>query len=676
MKRITQWALRILYGAGALVLLALVAYCAVFMYIERQGASAPAIDQTRYLDQGWGTAPNAPDREAYSFTPQGVALRNIPYDWLLHLERPWSTDRFAAAKYMRAYGFIAVPDNDRIAVGLTWHWDAATGQRMTDMTCALCHTGELDIMHNGARTAVRIDGGPAMHDLTSTRLGRFPTDLLASLTATYFDPFKFRRFSAAVLGSGNNSVARGQLHHQLWQVVTALFSQAGIDQSKHLYPVEEGFGRTDALGRIANTVFATHLDPRNYHVANAPVSYPPLWDIWKFDWVQYTSSVRQPMARNIGESLGTGATIDLLDAYGRPVPASERYLVSTIVPNLRVIETTLRKLRPPCWPEDLFGPIDVPLAQEGAVIFHAVCETCHGPHLASPLQKAFDAPGKSANDPDWIMHTLAADDIGTDPQAALNFMRHRFDLTRSGLTADAIRAQLAQTWSPNYDRQLAFDAATLRASLPASPEYRRAQADQAKLQTEGREAYIAQKIGTLDLTSVSTAAGLTDLIAFIRPRVYADLGLTPAQQAEWNGFDQLDTPQEGIHYKARPLAGVWATAPYLHNGSVPNLYELLSPVYERDKVFYLGDRDFDPVRVGLVTNSGGKGSFRYDTSIPGNFNTGHEFRAGYRPWTPGSPPAHGVIGPEFTPHQRMAIIEYLKVHRDDPNDHSCSVYVP
>jgi hypothetical protein len=47
-------------------------------------------------------------------------------------------------------------------------------------------------------------------------------------------------------------------------------------------------------------------------------------------------------------------------------------------------------------------------------------------------------------------------------------------------------------------------------------------------------------------------------------------------------------------------------------------------------------------------------------------NIGHEFRAGYVPYKEGSPPQHGVIGPELSEHQRWAIIEYLKTLMDEP----------
>jgi hypothetical protein len=112
-------------------------------------------------------------------------------------------------------------------------------------------------------------------------------------------------------------------------------------------------------------------------------------------------------------------------------------------------------------------------------------------------------------------------------------------------------------------------------------------------------------------------------------------------------------------YKARPLNGVWATAPFLHNGSVPTLYDLLSPVADRPKAFLLGDPSFDAQRVGIVTHPvepkgrtyDENGYFILDTSTPGNHNTGHEFSNDKR---------EGVIGPALSPEERNAIIEFLK----------------
>ena len=78
------------------------------------------------------------------------------------------------------------------------------------------------------------------------------------------------------------------------------------------------------------------------------------------------------------------------------------------------------------------------------------------------------------------------------------------------------------------------------------------------------------------------------------------------------------------HYKARPLSGVWASAPYLHNGSVPSLREMLKPPAERATAFYVGSREYDPVAVGVAVDVQTHAS-RFDTTLPGNSNAGHTY---------------------------------------------------
>jgi len=75
-------------------------------------------------------------------------------------------------------------------------------------------------------------------------------------------------------------------------------------------------------------------------------------------------------------------------------------------------------------------------------------------------------------------------------------------------------------------------------------------------------------------------------------------------------------------YKARPLNGIWATAPYLHNGSVPTLVALLEPAARRPATFHVGSTEFDPQAVGFVDDPGFP---VFDTSLPGNGNAGHEY---------------------------------------------------
>jgi hypothetical protein len=638
----------------------LAGYCLLFSWAERQTPPAEAVDDYRYLDQGWGgTAANSPDRLTYYYTPQGAYLKNVRYDWFVALERPWKRDQFIAPKYLRAYGLIADPTDtdanvDHLPVGLTKLWDPRTNTMMVDMTCATCHSGELQVMKNGRRVAVRIDGGGAMHRLTSSRPGTFGTDLVLSMLSTWTNPFKWGRFSARVLGSGDTFANRLQLWKDFGGEIWYLGHQGFVDTSKHLYPVEDGYGRTDALGRIANNVYATHLNPKNYKPGDAPVSYPALWNTWKFNWVQYTASVAQPMARNIGESLGVGAEFSLVDAYKNPVDTAQGLATSTQVANLDKIERTLQKLQPPTWPEDLFGTIDHDKADAGKKLFAVYCLKCHGPHIATEDQKQIDAPLKASVLDHWCIPTLPLQEIGTDPTTALNFVRNTYDLTDTGIKADQIRALIGSYYKQQYARLLQYGTPEQKASLA------RKTADQ----------YAAEQLGPIDMSAVSNGAGLNYLIALFRQQAYREMDVKDEHAvAVLDGYGQLDLPQVLPAYRVKPLAGMWATAPFLHNGSVPNLYELLLPADRRSKTFYMKSRTFDPVKVGLVTDPDDPGAFLFDTTIPGNSNVGHEFRAGYQPRSgpPGKdgPFAYGVIGPELTDEQRWQIIEYLKIAKDD-----------
>lgn len=96
-------------------------------------------------------------------------------------------------------------------------------------------------------------------------------------------------------------------------------------------------------------------------------------------------------------------------------------------------------------------------------------------------------------------------------------------------------------------------------------------------------------------------------------------------------------------YVAPPLDGVWATAPYLHNGSVPTLEELLNSPQRPDVWMRAIDSDqFDEEKMGISYEMGEGEGVVYDCSKPGQGNQGHYF------------------GDEFTKEARQAVIEYLK----------------
>jgi mono/diheme cytochrome c family protein len=139
-------------------------------------------------------------------------------------------------------------------------------------------------------------------------------------------------------------------------------------------------------------------------------------------------------------------------------------------------------------------------------------------------------------------------------------------------------------------------------------------------------------------------AAVAPILDGLKKRAFADDGISAQEQATMDASPAVwrATGQ----YLARPLNGIWATGPYLHNGSVPTLYDLLHPE-GRPAKFAVGNREFDPVKVGYRSDvsSAGPNVWTYDTTQPGNSNIGH------------SGDAFGTTLPE---DQKSALLEYLK----------------
>ena len=97
-------------------------------------------------------------------------------------------------------------------------------------------------------------------------------------------------------------------------------------------------------------------------------------------------------------------------------------------------------------------------------------------------------------------------------------------------------------------------------------------------------------------------------------------------------------------YASPPLDGIWLRAPYLHNGSVPTLTDLLEPETNRPKMFWRGYDVYDQQRVGFISSGAEaeKSGFRYETSAAGNSNQGH------------------LWGTDLSPEDKRALIEFLK----------------
>jgi processive rubber oxygenase RoxA-like protein len=255
--------------------------------------------------------------------------------------------------------------------------------------------------------------------------------------------------------------------------------------------------------------------------------------------------------------------------------------------NLQKIEDTMWRLAPPKWPEEIFGKIDRVKAAQGKALFATHCASCHNSYPYTWTPP--NKYGKRFLEVGLVPKTY----MGTDMQqtVVVNEFMHT--------------AQLSP-YMPPPDKGNA---------VVATPVFR--------------------------------AALARDLLG----RAVEKLKLSAEEMPALNGFRELPSqlgPQ--TLWKAAPRDGVWATPPFLHNGSVPNLYEMLIPASQRTKKFYVG-RDFDPVKVGVDT-SGNSGTFLLDTSLLGNSNAGHSFENGAR--------GNGIVGPLLTDQQRWALVEYLK----------------
>ncbi len=91
-------------------------------------------------------------------------------------------------------------------------------------------------------------------------------------------------------------------------------------------------------------------------------------------------------------------------------------------------------------------------------------------------------------------------------------------------------------------------------------------------------------------------------------------------------------------YWAATLSGVWARSPYLHNGSVRTMHELLTSPGQRAKTFHRGSRVFDENEMGYTD----EGSYVLDTAGSGNSNSGHDY------------------GTKLSDNDKHDLIEYLK----------------
>ena len=516
----------------------------------------------QFLNQGFD------DETRQDFYHMAQGTRLLRYSWFHALEQATNSNRFFDEENLQRFGLFldrnTLNNSDQLPVGFAKTVSVSDSNVYVGLTCAACHTTEISYSNQ----TVRIDGGPSLFD--ALLFAKEISKALGALVGESSDREKFARFSKSVLKEQWSEGGQAQLYEMvLNQLNETLKPQRVAEAGKvNLYPTEWGPGRLDALGRGGNTILFK-LDTHNLRPANAPVSYPAIWNTWVLSRVQWNGAVRQPMGRNLLQALGLGANLSF-------DPTSKQFQTSANVVDLSRIEKLVQRLEPPVWPEKILGPIDHVKANRGAKLYEQQCAHCHVAQLTEPNES-----GKKFKE----VNLIPLKEIGTDPLSATNFFQR---------------------------------------TVATGP------------------------LGFGLLTVADTAEYLTTQIL---EGQYLKHEISQEEQEEWNGY-RPNTIEGPLAYVARPHSGVWALAPYLHNGSIPNLFQLLSPREERENVFYVGHSEYDPRHVGFVSQKIDETDFMFMTSIPGNSNAGHEFRDG--------PRTNGVIGPALSSQERWDLIEYLK----------------
>lgn len=578
-----------------------------------------------FVDQGpkW----TAVLRADYYIRDQGS--RMIPLAWLRNFKQP-NGQPFLADSLVR-YGYLPNPaDSNGLPVGFTATGTA--GVQIAGMTCSACHTRQI----TAEGKTYRIDGGPAIVDFQA-----FLTDLDAAASQVRASDAAFLPFAAAVLRSATpdpDDVATLRQDFELWYVrYHTLITRA-------LPAASWGPSRLDAVGMIFNRLTGLDLGPPpsyliadNIKRADAPVRYPFLWNApiqSKTQWPGFADNGSDILAlsRNLGEVFGV---------FGVFQPTKDGLVVDFLHNNsanfdgLNQLEDLVKQIGPPKWP----WLVDNELAARGKAIYARAqadggCIECHGIKAG---------PVRFPNQQTWA---TPIDNVGTDTR--------EYDvLAWTAKTGVLQGVFIPFVTEPLKETDLAFNvlATSVIGSIAEQALLGAAAAPRAS-------ALVASVAETPSRTANAPPAALKRLPPALRDLQGAFRPATPAapsQQVEGLRVQgaavpaptqPAAAPPSRGSYESRVMQGIWAAAPYLHNGSVPTLAELLKPAAKRIKQFKIGPA-YDTVNVGLAVE---QGQFDYTLTTTdcanlnsGNSNCGHEF------------------GTQLPDADKKALLEYLKI---------------
>ena len=589
--------------------------------------------------QSWAQAPDPIFLPAGEWTPLDRAdfytrdqgSKVIPFAWLQGLKQP-NGDPFA--ENLTRYGYLPNPaSKERLPVGFMVSGSA--GARSLGMNCAACHTRQITVEGR----PYRIDGGPAFADFQS-----FLTDLDTAVGNVLKDDASFRAFATKVFAPAPVDAADVA---ELREEVEAWYKRYHTLMERALpKPPAQPWGpaRLDAVGMIFNRLTGLDLGkpedffliPDNIRRADAPTRYPFLWNVSKQDKTQWPGFAENgddilALARNLGQVLGV---------FGVFEPRREGLIFDFLHNNsanfdgLGKLEDLVKQIGPPTWS---WG-YDVTLAAKGKEIYEwstarGGCADCHGEKKGQP---------RLLNPNTWATPVM---NVGTDTR--------EYDvLAWKDLQTGALEGAFIPLITPPLGRtDSAFNI--LRVSVLGSiieHTLTRGLGQQALRPGSLRQKARVQFAQHLDALKGLAADGQSLLPPRLRDleHAYNPPAGSQIQEAPVPGVrpeaTRSTTPVGA--YEARVLKGIWAAAPYLHNGSVPTLAELLKPPAERVATFKIGPA-YDRDNVGLAVEQP-QSTFTLQTTDCSNLKSGNS-RCGHE------------YGTKLSPEEKKALLEYLKI---------------
>jgi len=520
----------------------------------------------------------------------------------------------ANTQYNGSYGERVERDIsvDGMPIGFLRDKSQLDNRNYLGLTCAACHTGE--ITYQGSR--YYIEGGQSNSDVD-----RFLNKLADSLEANKNDSRKLRRFK--------DRFRSYTFRNKDWSAapINIFAGERYLDEAiryvrgfvtRNRNVVENGPGRLDAIGSILNQVHVlfTGDDGQQAQPLTAPVSLPYIWDVSKLECVQTNCISNSPIVRNVGEVLGVFGYVNLdedenvndrLELAFRAL--SPLFDSTSKVDNIHRLEKSLSYVSPPKWPASL-PAVDQRWVDLGKTVYQQNCAACHA-DISDGIQADEMTEPNSIGRQYVKIGRVPYDEVGTDPAFAEDYGLRK---AKTKILGSVLREVAPDSVDPETGIRFG---------------------DQ-----------VPEELNALVLLGV-TAQVITsdhfDSLGFRHLAENADRSL-PANQAvekleiEYNN-GQVDrnllTPTS---YRAKPLSGIAFTGPYLHNGSVRSLWELLHNPAQRARTFNVGSKEYDPVWVGYENS----GSFVFDTTKRGNSNAGH------------------VYGTELGIYDKFFLLQYLK----------------